>query len=66
MIFTAATPGGHFGQPPAPYGAPNMSPYGQMPQSAGGFGRGGQAPSQHMGAPQYGGYGANAYGGYQG
>jgi len=64
--FKAPTPASHFAQPPAPYGAPNMAPYGQMPQSAGGFGRGSQPQAPYMGAPQHGGYGANAYGGYQG
>ncbi|KAL1297729.1 hypothetical protein AAFC00_006270 [Neodothiora populina] len=66
MSPQAATPTTHFGQAPAPFGAPSMAPYGQMPQSAGGFGRGGQAPAPYMGAPQHGNYGANAYGGYQG
>lgn len=70
-VHIAATPTAHFGQPPAPYGQPSMSPYAQIPQgmppqSAGGFGRGGPSPAGYMAAPQHGGYGASAYGGYQG
>ena len=30
-MHIAATPGAHFGQPPAPYGAPNMANMANMP-----------------------------------
>lgn len=68
MSPQAATPGAHFAQTPQQYGAPNMAPYGhQMPQSAGGFGRGAPVQTYMAAAPQHQGYGQQAYGGgYQG
>lgn len=47
-----------FQQPAAQFAGANMAAYGQMPQNAGGFGRG-----NYMGGPQGGAFGN--YGGYQ-
>ncbi|KAH0536521.1 hypothetical protein FGG08_006617 [Glutinoglossum americanum] len=60
-----------WGQDQTGFGGPGMGAqgaYGQMPQSAGGYGRGNQAPGAQWGQASAGGFGnvGNGFGGYQG
>jgi nucleolysin TIA-1/TIAR len=50
----------------AGFGGPNQMPFQQVPNSAGGYGRGNQGQQQQWSPPSAGGYGNNNFGGYQG